>query len=61
MGQGNKDLFFKHKFTDRGGKEVYDVFPADDHMTMLTNMGEIRIDPEVVTLDWDKGNENECG
>jgi len=58
MEQGNKDLFLRYKFTDRGGKRVYDVFPADDHMTMLTNMGEVRLKTHGSNTDIDKGEGN---
>jgi hypothetical protein len=47
MEQG--DLFFKYVFTDRGGNSVYHVYPADDHMTMLNKLGEIRIAPDTLT------------
>ena len=42
----NSDLFLRYKFTDRGGSGVYDVYPADDHMTMLKLMGEVRLKPD---------------
>lgn len=39
----NKDLFLLHKFTDRGGAEVYNAFAADDRLGMKNPLYEIRI------------------
>ena len=38
-----KDLFLRYKFTDRGGNRVFDVYPADDHLTRLSLKGEVRL------------------
>ena len=39
----NKDIFLRHKFTDRGGAEVYDAFAADDRLGMENKLFEIRL------------------
>lgn len=39
----SKNLFLHHKFTDRGGFEVYDAFAADDRLELKNRLFEIRI------------------
>jgi len=39
-----KDLFLRYLFTDRGGKDVYDAYHLEDHMTMKHKLGQVRID-----------------
>ena len=41
--EDEKDLYFKYKFTDRGGARVYDVYPQCDHMTMKYKIGQVRL------------------
>ena len=50
----SKNLALIHKFTDRGGAEVYDAFADADRLEMQTVLFEIRInnhpsDPPVIT------------
>jgi hypothetical protein len=37
------DLHLKYKFTDRGGNKVYEKYAAEDRITLLEPMGEIRL------------------
>lgn len=39
-----KDLFLHYQFTDRGDSNVYDIYPADESMTMNHCLGRIRLD-----------------
>lgn len=39
------DLFLHYKFTDRGGKQVFDIHPASDRLMLKNCLGEIRLDP----------------
>ena len=41
-----QDLFLRYKFTDRGGKDVYSVYTADDRMQMKHVIGEVRLHPD---------------
>lgn len=42
----SKDLILHHKFTDRGGDQVYDAFDIDDRLEMKNKLFEIRINLE---------------
>ena len=37
------DLYLRYKFTDRGGRDVYDIFDGDDAKRQRDQLGEIRI------------------
>jgi hypothetical protein len=39
------DLFLHYKFTDRGGKLVYEKYAASDRITMFESLGELRLMP----------------
>lgn len=40
------DLFLHYRFTDRGGKEVFDVYLASDNKRLKNCLGQVRLDPE---------------
>ena len=42
----HKELFLRYKFTDRGGKDVYDVYSSDDRLRMKHVIGEVRLHPD---------------
>ena len=60
-----KDLYYKYKFTDRGGLDVYDVYrmPKDMEIMMPPDciMAEMRMEPleepEMVTLSPNASND----
>ena len=39
----SKHLHLQFKFIDRGGREVYEIFNAEDNKRMKEPLGEIRI------------------
>jgi hypothetical protein len=43
------DLHLKYKFTDRGGNLVYEKYDAEDRITLLKPLGEIRLVDNVVS------------
>jgi hypothetical protein len=44
------DLHLKFKFVDRGGSKVYDMYDAEDRITLLEPLGELRINQEGDTV-----------
>ena len=46
-----KDLCLFYTFTDRGGKDVYNVYHLDDHMTMKRKLGQVRLDRRDIDPD----------
>lgn len=50
----SKNLHLQHKFIDRGGRDVYEIFAASDNKTLLSPLGEVRLDPTAseATVRW---------
>lgn len=38
-----KDLFLKYKFTDRGGRDAYEIYEAEDNKRLSKPLGGMRI------------------
>ena len=61
-----KHLHLQHKFTDRGGREVYEIHNADDSKRLKKPLGSIRIPQpgalyQSTHVDWLNDNELEAG
>ena len=55
----SKSLHLEHKFTDRAGREVYEIFTAEDDKRMIRPLGTLRIPPvedalvrTLCVIDW---------
>ena len=55
---GDKDIYLRYAFTDRGGAKVYDAFSGHDRLKQLNKLFRIRISddkaPEIVWADTDQ-------
>ena len=68
----SKHLHLEYKFTDRGGREVYEIFNGEDDKRMMTPLGTARFYPRdesgyaPVSVDWlvekteDELEEDDC-
>lgn len=45
------DLHLKYKFTDRGGSNVYEKYHAEDRITLMKPLGEVRLKDNKIEFD----------
>ncbi len=51
----NKSLHLEYKFTNRGGYDVYEIFPAEDNKRMRKPLGLVKLPPHGVNtslVEW---------
>ena len=51
-----KNLFLKYRFTDRGGRKVYEIYDSEDIKRLLHPLGEARFPNEKDDVIDGKGN-----
>ena len=57
----DNNLHLEFKFTDRGGRDVFEIFPADDNKRMRKPLGFIRMMPQglmttnTARVEWNGG------
>ncbi len=50
------NLHLEYKYTDRGGRQVFEIFNAEDNKRMLHPLGQIRMTPPVVHVNTTLGH-----